>query len=178
MLRVGVLLQWQQSNISVRKPCRQIGIGLQTHDVHVRQGLKSSNARVGIGLAHGAHKHPRPIRPLTGQSRQHGQIELVRVDRSDKHQTRLGDASKRIGCWRSIQGSPEMSLIGDIAVVVGAGIQSHQRRLKIRRRGEHHIDRATQLPLAVGNQRGRHAWLGMNAVNTVINSGREHRRLR
>ena len=61
-----------------------------------------------------------------------------------------------------------MRLIRDIAVVIGAGIQSHQRRLEIRRRGEDDIHGAAQLPLAVRDQLNGHPRLGMDAVNTVV----------
>ena len=132
MLRVGVLLQWQQSNIGVGEPCRQVGIGLQTHDVHIRQGLKGRNACVRIGLANRTQQNERPLRTLTGQGRQHGQIKLVGIDRADKHQARLRDASQRLRGMGRIQGGSEMGLISNVAVVVSAGIQSHQRRLKIR----------------------------------------------
>ena len=174
MLRVGVLLQWQQSHIGVGEPCRQIGIGLQTHDVHIRQGLKGRNACVRIGLANRAQQNERPLRTLTGQGRQHGQIKLVGIDRADKYQARLGDASQRLRGMGRIKGGSEMDLIGHVSVVVGAGIQSHQRRLKIRRRGEHHVHRAAQLALAVSNQSRGHTWLGMNAIDAVVNSSREH----
>ena len=133
------------------EPCRQIVIGLQPHDVHIWQGLEGRNACVRIRLANRAQHDERPLRTLTGQGRQHGQIKLVGIDRADKHQARLWDASQRLRGTGRMQGGSEMGLIGNVAVVVSAGIQAHQRRLKIRRRGEHHVHRATQLALAVSN---------------------------
>ena len=168
VLRVGVLLQRQQGDIAVSEPGGQIGVRLHTHDMHIGEGLQVGDARVRIGLPDGTHQHKRPIGTPTGQCREHRQVNLVGINRPDEHQTRRWDVLQRAGRrWRR-ERCREMRLIRDIAVVIGAGIQSHQRRLEIRRRGEDDIHGAAQLPLAVRDQLNGHPRLGMDAVNTVV----------
>ena len=147
------------------KPHRQIGVSLQTHDVPLaKPGAHQCSSPDHLP---GANKDKRPVRTPTGESRQHGEIQLGRrspLQTSDV----AGKISKLAGC-RRIKRSREMRLICNIAVVIGTNIERHQRYLKL---GDVVNTKSTvrhsSSPLR--NQLRRHSRLGMNTVNAVINS--------